>query len=36
MTLERNHTELHRKQVVANLGSDITRHFGIDFVELVD
>ena len=36
MTLEQNKTELHRKYVVADLGSDITKHFRIVFMELVD
>ena len=36
MALEANKTELHQKYVVPDLGSDITRHFGIVFVELVD
>ncbi len=36
MTLEQKKTELHRKYVVADLGSDITRYFGIVFMELVD
>ncbi len=36
MILEQNKIELHRKYVVADLGSDITRHFRIVFIELVD
>ena len=36
MTLEQNKTELHQRYIMADLGSDITRHFGIIFVELVD
>ena len=36
MALEQNNTELHRKYVVADLGSDITRYFGIVLVELVE
>ena len=36
MTLEENNTVLHQKYFVADLGSDITRHFEIVFVELVD
>ena len=31
-----NKTKLHQKYVVADLRSDITRHFGIVFMELVD
>ncbi len=36
MILEQNKTELHQKYIVADLGSDIKRHFEIIFVELVD
>ncbi len=36
MTLEQNKTEPHQKYVVADLGSDIMRHFKIVFIELVD
>ncbi len=36
MALEHNKTKLHQKYIVADLGSDITRHFGIVFMELVD
>ncbi len=36
MALEQNETELHQKSIVADLGSDITRYFGIVLVELVD
>ncbi len=36
MALEQNNTELHRKYVVADLRSDITRYFGIVLVELVE
>ncbi len=36
MILEQNKIELHRKYVVAYLGLDITRHFRIVFIELVD
>ena len=35
MVLEQNNTELQQKCVEADLRSDITRHFGIVFVELV-
>ncbi len=36
MTLEQNKTELHREYVMADLRSDITRHFSIAFMELID
>ncbi len=36
MILEQNKIELHQKYVVADLGSDITKHFRIVFMELVD
>ncbi len=36
MTLEQNKNELHQKYVVADLGSDITRHFKIVLIEFVD